>query len=251
MKKSSIFAITSTFIFILSLLTFYPEPVKAAAQTGTVNVDTLNVRQKANATSTKLGSLKKGTEVTVYSTANGWSQIQYKTKKAYVSSKHLTLKSSASSQLKSIKTYASKGMIDATQKIKVGDHASLIQKTFGKPLDSWGMREYYVLEYPKFSALYFGKSDGSGEYPIIERDTKIYYLSATLNNGKGYTLKQIKEVFGNKFKASYSPMSGEYSIIYNLGKYTIYITTYNYDQDEIKNLNNAFKFESYSVNETF
>ncbi len=222
MKKSTVFAMASTFIFILSLLIFYPDPVKAAAQTATVNVDTLNVREKATVTSTKLGSLKKGTAVTVYSTANVWSRIQYKTKKAYVSSKHLTLTSSASGQLKSIKTYAAKGMIDVTQKIKVGDKASLIQKTFGKPQSSWGMREYYVLEYPKFSALYFGKSDGSGEYPIIEPNTKIYNLSTTLNKGKGYTLKQIKEVFGNNFERSYSPMSGEYSIIYYDLFYYIY-----------------------------
>ena len=126
------------------------------------------------------------------------------------------------SHLNSIKNYALNGMIEATQKIKIGDPASIIQKTFGKPMYSWGMREYYVLEYPLFSVLYFGESDGSGEYPIINQSTEIYNITTKLNNEKGYTLKEIKTVFGNKVEVLFNEISGEYSIKYNLGKFNIF-----------------------------
>ncbi|MBS4178098.1 SH3 domain-containing protein [Lederbergia citrea] len=62
-----------------------------AANTAIVSVDSvLNVREKASAQSKKVGTLKKGTKVTVYSkTKSGWSEIRINKKKAYVSTKYL------------------------------------------------------------------------------------------------------------------------------------------------------------------
>ena len=51
------------------------------------------LREKASTKAKKVGSLKKGTKVTVYSkTKSGWSEIRYNKKKAYVSTEFLKFK---------------------------------------------------------------------------------------------------------------------------------------------------------------
>jgi len=51
---------------------------------------TLNVRSSASTKAKKIGSLKDGASVVVYSqTKSGWSEIRYKNKKAFVSTKYL------------------------------------------------------------------------------------------------------------------------------------------------------------------
>ena len=56
----------------------------------TVNTKIVNVREKASSHAKKVGTLKKGTKITVYSKSKtGWSQIKYKSKKAYVPTKDL------------------------------------------------------------------------------------------------------------------------------------------------------------------
>ena len=56
-----------------------------------VNVKTaVNVRKKASSNSTKLGTLKKGTEVTVTGTSGKWTQISYKGGIAYVFSQYVS-----------------------------------------------------------------------------------------------------------------------------------------------------------------
>ncbi|WP_342598430.1 SH3 domain-containing protein [Psychrobacillus sp. FSL H8-0483] len=56
----------------------------------TVNIASLNVRAKSSVTSKKLGSLKKGMTVSVYSTSKGWAKIVFNNQTAYVSEKYLT-----------------------------------------------------------------------------------------------------------------------------------------------------------------
>ena len=59
-------------------------------ETAKVTVDQLNVREKPSIKSKKVGTLKKGTMLTVFDkTKSGWSQIQYNNKKAYVSTNYL------------------------------------------------------------------------------------------------------------------------------------------------------------------
>ena len=81
-------------IFICSLaLPFTSTANAASTSSATVTASNLNVREKASIKAKKVGSLKKGTKVTVYSkTKSGWSEIRYKKKKAYVSTEFLKFK---------------------------------------------------------------------------------------------------------------------------------------------------------------
>ncbi|WP_158287121.1 PdaC/SigV domain-containing protein [Mesobacillus foraminis] len=82
-----------TLVMVLLMAVFISSQVPAQAATtypASVNADVLNVREKASTKSKKVGTLKKGTKVSVYSkTKSGWSEIRYKKKKAYVSTKYL------------------------------------------------------------------------------------------------------------------------------------------------------------------
>jgi uncharacterized protein YraI len=84
-----------SFVLLTALiLPFSGQTFAAKTMTATVEVDKLNIRAKTSISATKLGSLTKGTKVTVYKkTASGWSQIKYNEKTAYVSTQYLTFKS--------------------------------------------------------------------------------------------------------------------------------------------------------------
>lgn len=76
-----------------------------AAQTSTkyVNVDPgsyLNLREGASTSSSSVGKLARGTEVTVYSEENGWAKVRAAGKEGYVSSKYLTVSNPASTAQK-------------------------------------------------------------------------------------------------------------------------------------------------------
>ena len=58
-------------------------------ETKIVNTDSLNVRSGPSTSYSKLGSLSKGSKVSVISESNGWSKILYNEKEAYVSSEYL------------------------------------------------------------------------------------------------------------------------------------------------------------------
>lgn len=84
---------TLIFAFILSVFTPYltNEAVAATKKyTATVISSSVKVRDKASTNGKVLGTLKKGTKLTVYAkTKSGWSEIRYKSKKAYVQTKSL------------------------------------------------------------------------------------------------------------------------------------------------------------------
>ncbi|MBS4200627.1 SH3 domain-containing protein [Bacillus sp. FJAT-49732] len=104
MKRLNKIAIVSA--MIISFILPYSTPAEAAkTSTAVVNVDSnLNIRQKASASSKKVGTLKKGTKVTVYAnTKSGWSEIRFKNKKAYVSTKYLKFNSTATKATTSTK----------------------------------------------------------------------------------------------------------------------------------------------------
>jgi mannosyl-glycoprotein endo-beta-N-acetylglucosaminidase len=61
-----------------------------------VSSGSLNLRKSGSTSAELVTSLKKGTEVTVYSEANGWSKIKANGKEGYVSSAYLTNKNSDS-----------------------------------------------------------------------------------------------------------------------------------------------------------
>jgi mannosyl-glycoprotein endo-beta-N-acetylglucosaminidase len=74
-------------------------PATAKTTTKYVNVSSgsLNLRKSGSTSGEHITSLKKGTEVTVYSEANGWSKIKVNGKEGYVSSKYLTSTNSSQS----------------------------------------------------------------------------------------------------------------------------------------------------------
>jgi uncharacterized protein YraI len=59
---------------------------------GSVTAKVLNVRSGPGKTYKKVGSLKKGTPVTIVSTKSGWNKVQYKSHTGYVYAKYIKAK---------------------------------------------------------------------------------------------------------------------------------------------------------------
>jgi murein DD-endopeptidase MepM/ murein hydrolase activator NlpD len=71
--------------------TYVTKKSVAANKSGVVsNANYLNVRSGPSASYKSLGSLKRGTKVTIHSTKNGWYNITAGNKKGYVSSKYIS-----------------------------------------------------------------------------------------------------------------------------------------------------------------
>ena len=87
-----------------------------------VTATSLNFRNGPSTTSSKIGSIKEGSEVGVISESNGWSKISYNGKIGYVSSKYLGDKTTSSS---------------STSSEKVEKLISFAKKLLGKSY-SWG-----------------------------------------------------------------------------------------------------------------
>ncbi|MGN1032591.1 MAG: SH3 domain-containing protein [Intestinibacter sp.] len=65
---------------------------------GTVTANSLNVRSGASTSYKKIGSLKKGSQVTIYDTKNGWYKIKYNGTYGWVSKQYVSTKTSSSSK---------------------------------------------------------------------------------------------------------------------------------------------------------
>ncbi|MDR7002214.1 PdaC/SigV domain-containing protein [Neobacillus niacini] len=91
LKTMKLSLVLAVILSMFSAFVWNNEPVQAAiTKTATVAVDQLNVRSGAGINYKKVGSLNKGTKVTVYAQkSSGWSEIRYKSKKAYVATKYL------------------------------------------------------------------------------------------------------------------------------------------------------------------
>lgn len=59
---------------------------------GTVTAKALNVRSGPGKTHKKVGTLKKGSSVTIVSKKSGWDKVQYKGHTGYVYSKYIRAK---------------------------------------------------------------------------------------------------------------------------------------------------------------
>lgn len=66
-------------------------------QSGTVNVDSLNVRADANANSEIIGKLNSGEKVKMIQESNGWYEISYKSGSAWVNAQYIEKSTSESS----------------------------------------------------------------------------------------------------------------------------------------------------------
>ncbi|ANC76520.1 hypothetical protein ABE65_006780 [Fictibacillus phosphorivorans] len=76
-------------IAVLLIASFPCIPVAAATKTATVNATSLNVRTEPSSSSKQIGSLKKGSNVTVFNVEKGWANISFQDRKAWVSSAYL------------------------------------------------------------------------------------------------------------------------------------------------------------------
>ena len=74
----------------------------AYTATGTTTTN-LTVRKSASTSSTKLGTLKKGTKVNIVAKTSSWYKIKYKDRYAYVSSKYVTINSPESPEKPDVK----------------------------------------------------------------------------------------------------------------------------------------------------
>lgn len=102
------------FIFLLSFNHFNAVTTGATSKkTAFVDVSkgsTLSVRSDRNSKTKKIGFLKDGVRVSVYSkTKNGWSEIRYKNKKGYVLTKYLMFANSYLKDTSKIYSYETKG----------------------------------------------------------------------------------------------------------------------------------------------
>ncbi|WP_297637987.1 SH3 domain-containing protein, partial [uncultured Clostridium sp.] len=64
-------------------------PGTSTSKTGTVTASSLNVRENASTGSRVIGSLAKGSKVTVTETKNGWHKIKFGNKTGYVSADYI------------------------------------------------------------------------------------------------------------------------------------------------------------------
>ena len=81
-------------------------------ETKIVNTEGLNVRKGPSTSYSKLGSLSKGSKVSVISESNGWTKILYKEQEAYVSSMYLDSEKSDSNDTSSDITISTSGIIN-------------------------------------------------------------------------------------------------------------------------------------------
>ena len=86
----------------------------SSTTTKVVTATSLNVRSGAGTKYSIIGSLKKGTSVSVISESNGWSKINYNGKNGYVSSKYLCNENTSSNNSSSNETIKYKKVVTAT-----------------------------------------------------------------------------------------------------------------------------------------
>ncbi|WHY91301.1 SH3 domain-containing protein [Neobacillus cucumis] len=218
---------------LLSLLVgiFLPFNIPAQAvtkskskSTATVTTSILNVREKPSLSAKKLGTLKKGTKVTVYSKTKSkkWSEIRYKSKKAYVYTKYLkfTAGKRASYLLDKNKIYTYTSKEGTYQLIPTGKKYNQIwdkwyysSKASGKQLfivseNSKGLytgyidSEYYIdIKYPaKVGQSWDVGYEGEGKARIISITKTVKTPAGTFKNcivvkeDSGYTTYFAKNI---------------------------------------------------------
>lgn len=118
------------FLVIILLIGSFPfKPTSAATKTATVNATSLNVRTEPSSSSKQIGSLKKGSIVTVYKIEKGWANISFQDRKAWVSSSYIKENHSTGSHIPSQKE-AKTAKVTATS-LNVRSGAGTQYKTVG------------------------------------------------------------------------------------------------------------------------
>ena len=90
MNRRILFLLATTCISVSVLIFAGLTETAFAATQAKVNVNSLNVREKATVDAKKLGQLKKGTVVTISQEKAGWTRIPYGKSTGWVSSRYLS-----------------------------------------------------------------------------------------------------------------------------------------------------------------
>ncbi|MED1467619.1 SH3 domain-containing protein [Bacillus salipaludis] len=160
------FKVFIVFALILGIVSNPAESHAATKYSATVDTKILNVREKATIHSKKMGSLKKGAKVTVFSkTKTGWSQISYKSKKGYVYTKYLKFAPTTSRSVYS----RNKNKIYVYVNENAGIH---ITKKYRGSASGWAVWNIYY-ESDKVGQEKL-KEDGKGLY--LKQDNKVNTL---------------------------------------------------------------------------
>ncbi|WP_455540165.1 SH3 domain-containing protein [Terrisporobacter sp.] len=106
------------------LLTMSATNVHAAEKIGEVSVYSLNVRSGPSTSYRVIGSLKKGNEITIISSQDGWYKIKYKSTTGWISRDYVQIKSSSVTEGSDSTTNNKKLVATANLNVRSGDSTS-------------------------------------------------------------------------------------------------------------------------------
>ncbi len=179
----------------------YVGPYSNSNQSSSIKVVTassLNVRSGAGTNYSRIGSLSKGTEVSVISESNGWAKINYNGKIGYVSTDYLATKSSGGSSSTN-ETIKYKKIVNATglnfrtgpgtnyskiSTLKYGTEVGVISESNGWAKISYNGKIGYVSS--QYLADKSSSSTGSDSSTSSSKADKVISFAKTLL-GKDYS----------------------------------------------------------------
>ncbi|MFJ8246200.1 SH3 domain-containing protein [Peribacillus asahii] len=220
-----LFKLIIMLVFVFSFFSFNSSTTEAAtAKIAYVDISSgsLNVRNGAGTNYKKVGSLKKDTEVYVYSeTKSGWSEIRYNNKKAYVSTEYLNFVVSYLRDKSKIYTYRSTS--GQKNKAKLSSEKTYKKIYTGEGHDGgyeWVSNHGIDIIEEDSSGLYQGGSDGfyfaQIAYPVIVGKSWIASenkeIATILSVNK--TIKTSAGTFKNVVEVKYEYDNGYYYTAY-------------------------------------
>jgi len=196
------------------------------AETLYVVADNLNVREKASTKSKKVGSLKLGSKVKVYSKTNsGWSKIDYKKKKAYVFSEYI--KKAPKNQYSRINFFAKQGQIEPALPLAVNDKISSLINVLGKPTDEYNTGYGFYMDYHKKDFTTTFVMQESGKYHPIEsykdlnKNAYIQQMEFYVSKNEKNTFKNLKSALGKPYSIEDNNNHSYLLAYYDLGKFYV------------------------------
>ncbi|WP_442595161.1 SH3 domain-containing protein [Neobacillus sp. D3-1R] len=141
--------------------------------TGTINVNSLNVRSDASLQSSIVGKLQKGAQVKVISSTKEWTQIEFQNKKAWISSEFVDLHSPATNTTEPEETEApsASGIVGTVTAngLNIRNKADLSGKIVGsvskgssftilEEVNNWSKIEYSPKQFGWVASWYLDKS---------------------------------------------------------------------------------------------
>ena len=198
--------------------------VEAATTSNATATTSLNVRSGAGTSYSKIGSLYPGQSISVISTSNGWSKINYNGKTGYVSSQYLRIGSTTTSNSNTTSgTYYTSATLNVrsgagTNYPKIGSliankKVSVISSSNGWSKISYNGKTGYV------SSQYLRTSSSTSSTPTTSNTSTSgsYYTTANLNvrSGAGTNYPKIGSLVANKKVSVISSSNGWSKISYN------------------------------------